>query len=148
MNSNTTVTRPADTTAYAANDVVGGAFKLVDAPMNQGLLLTTASLIVALSAIPSGMTSFHLRLYSATPPSAIVDNSAFDLTAADRAVYQGRIDLGSVSDDGSSLSTAVDAINKHVFAGSTGLWAYLVTNAAFTPTSGEQYLVNLRATRL
>jgi hypothetical protein len=148
--SQPTITRPANTTAYSAGDVVGGAITFSDIGLQGGrhILLTSADLRIDVSAIPSGMTSFRLHLYRETPPSALADNAAWDLPSGDRAAYRGYIDLGSPADVGSTLFCQVDQINKHVklHSGETSLYGYLVTNGGFTPAANsEVYVPTLHA---
>lgn len=145
--SQPTVTRPANTTAYAAGDVVGGAITFPSLPPAFNLLLTSADLRIDVAAIPSGMTSFRLHLYSATPASALADNAAWDLPSGDRSAYLGYVDLGSPADVGSTLFCQVDGINKQLQIGGAGLFGYLVTNGGFTPAgNSEVYTPSLHAT--
>lgn len=147
--SQPTVTRPANTTPYNAGDVVGGAIEFPEIPKGIGLVVTSAHLRIDVGSIPSGMTSFRLHLYSVTPPSAIADNSAWDLPAGDRASYLGYIDLGSPADVGSTLFTQVDGISKQIHSRGTGMYGYLVTNGGFTPAgNSEVYSPCLHATDL
>lgn len=146
--SQPTVTRPANTTAYTAGDVVGGAFEFVGIPSMEQLLLTSGALSIDVSAIPSGMTSFRFHFYDRTPPSAIADNAAFDLPSGDRPYYQGYMDVGSPADVGSTLYCQVDSVNRHLKSGATGLWCYMVTNGAFTPAgNSETYRPSVAATK-
>jgi hypothetical protein len=148
-------TRPANTTAYTAGDVVGATAAVWTFP-NMGpaaghVLLTTADLRIDVTAIPTGMTSFRLHLYNVTPASALADNAAWDLPAGDRTGYQGYIDLGSPADLGSTLYVQVDQINKQVELASadTTLYGYLVTNGGFTSAANsEVYNINLRSVLL
>lgn len=145
-----TFTRPANTTAYTAGDVVG----IADAgtPANAGsaiheltsigpaggtVLITAADLRADVNAVPSGMTTFRLHLYDAAP-TAILDNAAWDLPAGDRAAYLGYIDLSQVIDVGSTLYVQADQVNKQfkLASGSTSLYGLLVTNGGYTPSSG------------
>lgn len=148
--SQVTITRPADTTAYTAGDVVGGVIDLPglgDRVVNS-LLITDANLRLDISAIPSGMTSFRLHLYTATPPSAYADNAAWDLPSGDRSIYAGFIDLGSPADVGSTCFAQVTQVNMQIHPGSgtTALYGYLVTNGAYTPAANsETYALTLRA---
>ena len=135
-----TITRPANTTAYTAGDVVGGAFQFSGVPGGKLLMVTTAWLLLHFASIPAGMTSFKVKLFKATPPSAIADNAAWDLTAADRAYYIGSYSVGSATDAGATLVCEADGINKHIMVGNAGLWAYLVTDAAYTPASNSEVL--------
>jgi hypothetical protein len=147
-NTQTTVTRPANTTPYSAGDVVGGAITFTSAGPSAGyLLITSADLRIDVTAVPSGMTSFRLYLYDVTPPSAIADNAAFDLPSGDRANYLGFIDLGVPGDLGSTLYTQVTqpGLQVKLAAASTSLFGYLVTTGAYTPAANsEVYVPRLR----
>lgn len=146
--SQPTITRPANTTAYTAGDVVGGVIEFA-ALRGADMILTAADLEIYVDAIPSGMTSFRLHLYDATPGSALADNAAWDLPSGDRAAYLGYVDLGSPSDAGSTLFCQVDQINKHIAPGPSGVFGYLVTNGAFTPAANsEVYRVRLHGAGL
>jgi hypothetical protein len=135
--SQPTVTRPANTTAYTAGDVVGGVITF-DRPSDNVLLITSADLAIDVAAVPASMTSFRLHLYRETPASAIADNAAWDLPSGDRAAYLGYIDLGSPADTGSTLFSQVEQVNKQIEPGSTGLFGYLVTNGGFTPAANSE----------
>ena len=149
------VTRPNDTTPYLANDVIGptggGTAAMTFANMGPSagcIMLTGAELLIEASAIISGETSYRLHLYSATPPSALADNAAFDLPSGDRASYLGYIDLGSVVDIGSTLHVQTLGINKQLRLAGTSLFGYLVTIGAYTPTAQRVHKVNLHAVGL
>ncbi len=146
------ITRPADTTPYTANDVVGAAAAALTfavGPSAGGeVLITSAALEVDVTAIPSGMTSFNLHLYSVTPPSALADNAAFDLPSGDRASYLGFINLGSPADLGSTLYIQTEGVNKQVTLASGNLFGYLVTVGAYTPSSAAVKSVTLHSVRL
>jgi hypothetical protein len=142
--SQITVTRPANATAYAAGDVVGGAIAFTEMGFSRShTMITTGSLRIDVSAIPAGMTSFRLHLYDATPPSAIADNAAWDIPSGDRTNYLGYVDIGSPADAGSTLFCQVDQVNKQVRLGAseTALYGYLVTNGAFTPAGNSEVYV-------
>ena len=139
--STPTVTRPANTTAYTANDVVGGAITFTSAgPSGGHLLITTADLRIDVNAIPSGMTTFRLYLYDVTPPSALTDNDAWDLPSGDRASYLGYIDLGSPADLGSTCvaQATQPGLQVKLASASTTLYGYLVTAGAFTPAANSE----------
>jgi hypothetical protein len=143
FNAQTTVTRPANATPYTAGDVVGGVIPFYDmSNANGGVLITSADLRIDVSAVPAGMTSFRLRLYSATPPSAIADNAAWAGKAVDKNLYLGYIDLGSpalAGTGGEWLECQADQNNKQIYFGGTGaLYGYLVTNGGFTPAGNSE----------
>lgn len=146
------LTRTADTNAYAANDILGAATgstaALSFANLGQSggeITITSAELEIDAGAAISGETSYLLHLYNGTPPSALGDNAAFDLPTGDRASYLGSISLGTPVDLGSTLYIGNDNINKQVKLSGTGLFGYLVTVGAYTPTSARVYKVTLHA---
>jgi hypothetical protein len=142
--SQPTVTRPANTTAYTAGDVVGGAITFTSAGPSGGYVyVTTADLRINVTAIPSGMTTFRLYLYDVTPPSALSDNAAWDLPSGDRSAFLGYIDLGTVADLGSTLYTQANApgLQVKLASASTSLYGYLVTAGAFTPAANSEVYV-------
>lgn len=141
-----TITRPANTTAYDVRDVVGGVqtFSSIG-PSAATIVITGAELEIDIDAIPSGMTSFRLHLYSAAPGTNLADNVAFDLPSGDRASYLGFLDLGAPEDLGSTLYVATDGLNKQLKLANANLYAYLVTSSAFTPGNGDVLRVTLHA---
>lgn len=147
-------TRPDDTTAYDAGDVLGtsktaGTSAAIEftktGPSGQRIYITSAALEVDLAAVPSGMTSFRLHLYNVTPPSVLVDGAAWDLPAGDRTSYLGYIDLGTPVDVGSTLYVQTDGINKQIKLSGTSLFGYLQTIGGYTPASQTVYKVSLSA---
>ena len=154
--SRTTITRPANTTAYTAGDVIGttdsAIIRIVGiGPMSDHILITAADLEIDVASVPSGMTSFRLHLYDEIPGSALADNAAWDLPSGDRANYLGYIDLGVISDVGSTLYTQADQVNKQfkLGFGHTSLYAYLQTIGGFTPAgNSEVYRLRLRSVGL
>ena len=147
-----TLTRTADTNAYAANDIIGAAtgstaaltFATMGASAGR-ILLTSCALEIDLTAVISGMTSFRLYLYNVTPPSALGDNAAFDLPSGDRASYLGYIDLGTPVDLGSTLYVENNGINKQIKLSGANLFGYLVTIGAYTPSSADVFVITLHS---
>jgi hypothetical protein len=140
--STATVTRPANVTAYTAGDVVGGAYELTNIGPAGGLLrVGFASLMPAIAAVPTGMTSFRRHFYSRTPPSAIADNSPWLLTTADLPYYLGYIDVGSPALPAAS-SNALYVQDKQdlqpMRLETTSLFCYEVTNGGFTPANNSE----------
>lgn len=142
------VTRPANTTAYTAGDVVGAAAAAITFP-NMGpsgggeFMFTSVAFEWDVTAVPSGATTFTLHLYSVTPPSALADNAAFDLPSGDRASYLGSIFLGAPVDLGSTLYVEQHGVNKQVTLASSNVFGYLVTTGAYTPASAAVYRIGL-----
>ena len=148
-----TVTRPSNATAYTAGDVVGdtgGSAILTFSNMgpNSGyVLIQSAALIFSDSAVPSGMGSFRVHLYSASP-TAIADNAAYDLVSADRSAYMGYFDFPAPVDFGSTLYTQTDYIGRMIkmATSSTTVYAQIETKGAYTPVSAST--VELRISTL
>jgi len=151
-----TLTRTADTNAYTAGDVVGAATGStaalefdVGSTAGGAVLLTTAQLAINLAAVPSGMGNFRLYLYSVTPPSALGDNVAWDLPSGDRTAFLGYVDLGTPVDMGSTLYVEATHLDKQVVVPSGGtLYAYLVTQGAYTPSSADVFRITLNSVGL
>lgn len=150
------VTRPNDTTTYTAGDVLGPAsgtsaiaFNGIAAPTGGPIIITSASLERDVTGLVSGESSYTLHLYSATPPSTLADNAAWDLSSAgDRLLYLGSIGLGTPVDLGSTLYVATDGINKQVQAASGTIYGYLVTVGGYTPVAQTVLVVSLHAVPL
>lgn len=153
-----TIARPANATPYTAGDVIG----IADAgtPANAGsavhsltpiapaggfVIVQSIELLIALAAVPSGMSGFRLHFFS-QPPSTSLDNAAFDLAVADRAGYAGYVDLPAPQDLGSTLHAQIDYTGRLIklAAGSNTLYVELETRGAYTPTSGEVYELRVK----
>ena len=139
-----TITRPSNTTAYTAGDVVGDTggraiIRLTSAGPTAGfVIIQSISLIFSDSTVPSGMGAFRVHLYSASP-TAIADNAAFDLVSGERASYLGFVDLAAPQDLGSTIYTQVDYPGRLVklAAASTTLFVEIETRNAYTPVSAS-----------
>jgi hypothetical protein len=140
----TTITRPSNTTAYTAGDVVGdtGGSAIITlssiGPSAGFVLVQSISLIFSDSVVPSGMGAFRVHFYSASP-TAIADNAAFDLVSGDRANYMGYVDLPTPLDFGSTLYTQTDYPGRlmKLAAASTTIYAEIETRGAYTPVSAS-----------
>ena len=150
-----TITRPNDTNAYTANDVIGAATGSTAAVEFKGMgesgsriMITSSQFEIDASAVISGETSYLLHLYNVTPPSALGDNAAFDLPSGDRASYLGFISLGTPADLGSTLYVEANIVNKQMALSGQSLFGYLVTVGAYTPTAQRVYKITLHAVKL
>lgn len=148
-----TITRPSNTTAYTAGDVVGdtGGSAILTftnaGPSGGFVIVQSVSLVFSDAFVPSGMGAFRLHLYNASP-TAIADNAAFDLLSGDRSKYMGYIDLVAPQDLGSTIYTQVDypGCLIKLAAASTTLYAEIETRGAYTPVSAST--VELRVSTL
>jgi hypothetical protein len=147
--SSSTFTRPNNTTAYGAGDVVGSlvaamTFATIGPSGGGGVLITKAELQIDTASLPAGISNFALQLYSVTPPSALADAAAWDLPSGDRASYLGSIPLGTPVDLGSTLYVKTTGIDEQYRIPSGGaLFGYLVTSAAFTPEAETVFTIKL-----
>ena len=143
-------TRPDNTTAYTALDVVGTdpasniEFTSVLPIAGADFVIMGASLRVDVGAKPAGMDGFRLHLYNAAP-TAIVDNAPFNIPSADRSKYLGYITLTTPTDFGDTLYGQTDNINfkRKLAVGSTSLFGILETITGFTPTAEAVKTVTL-----
>jgi hypothetical protein len=141
-----TITRPSNTTAYTAGDVVGSTSGSAIitlpsiGPSGGYVLLQSVRLLIGSTSVPSGMGAFRLHLYTTTP-TAIADNSPFDLLSGEVANYAGYIDLPAPQDFGSTLFTQADYCGTAIklATASTSLFAELETRGAFTPASATLF---------
>lgn len=145
-----TITRPSNTTAYTAGNVVGDTggsaiISLTNAGPAAGyVIIQSVSLVFSESGVPSGMGGFRLHLYNASP-TAIADNAVFDLVSEERAAYMGFVDLPTPADFGSSLYTQTDYCGRliQLAAASTTLFAELETRGTYTPVSASTVSVRI-----
>lgn len=142
--SKATITRPANTTAYIANSVYGGAFELTNIGADGGhIILSGVRVIFSNTTLPSGMAGFTLFLYTGTPPSAVADGGSFSIPVGDRAslLTPGGIDLSSAvaAIGGGSVVLQTDNLNIQLKLadGVSSVWGYLVNRSAHTPVSGS-----------
>jgi hypothetical protein len=151
--STATITRPSDTTAYTAGDVVGdtGGSAILSmtaiGPSGGFVLVQSVSLVFSDSVVPAGMGAFRIHMYSASP-TAIADNAAFDLVSGERDTYMGYIDLPAPLDFGSTIYTQTDYPGRLIKLAdaSTTLFAEIETRGAYTPVSAST--VSLRINTL
>jgi hypothetical protein len=146
--SKVAVTRPDNTTAYAAGDVLGTdpataiEFQNI-APAGGGpIILLYASLMINVGS--GGPSQTRLHFYSSAP-SAIADNAAFNLPSGDRAKYLGSITIAAPVDLGDTMFSEDDYLRKTIIATSSSLFALAETVGAFTPTASTVKTWELRS---
>lgn len=129
--SNTLVFTPA-ATSHVAGDCNGaaGAFTSMGVASSR-VMITSASMLINTATVKA--SAFRLYLYNVTPPSAIADDSAWDIASGDQASFLGYVDLGTPVDLGSSQWVEVHGINKQVLLAATpSIFAYLVNLTTVT----------------
>ena len=150
-------TRPKNTTAYTANDVLGpdpvtqtGALEFKNMGPEGGgeILIMSTYFLVNSTALIASEAAHTMYLYSVNPPSLLADNVAWDMDSVDQPYFLGSLAIGTPVDIGSSLFIAVDNINKQVKLKSSSMWGYMTTAGAYTPTSSREYYVGVHARAL
>lgn len=156
------LTRPANTDAYTAKDVVSNS---TSAPA----VLTFANFaranggsgIIVRARLMTDKkdctASFRLHLFH-TAPTAINDNSPYLLLYANAANRIGMIDFPALATEDPTNSTAASSMRPssdgaygapnlwfEADAGSRALYGILEATSAFTPASGQKFYVELAA---
>lgn len=151
------VTRPADTTAYAAGDVVtdnttaGSATNLTftSAARATGGSGVIRSALLIDSANQSTKGQFEVWIYQ-TAPATQGDNAAFAPSDAETETLIGIIPFNAsyvglaTSGAGGNAVYLAQGINmEFVTSGSANLFGHLVSRNAYTPVSAEKFTVVL-----
>jgi hypothetical protein len=152
--SSATITRPDNTTAYAAYDMVGqkavveanaGTAVLEFLNVGEGaIVLDEVNLRIDLNAVPANMAGFVLHLFSTAPATSLLDNGAFNLAAADRDLYLGAVAIGTPVDIGDTLYISATPAKRIILTGGK-LYGVLVTVGNYTPASKTVAVVSLVA---
>lgn len=104
------------------------------------LMVTSSRLYGAHTAVIAGETSYDLAVYNAPPADAHANTAAWDVTAAARDVFQGKIGLGTPVDLGSTIEVETDGINRQITVLPGGIsYAELITVGGFTPSAVGQF---------
>ena len=144
-------TRPADTTAYAANDAIADSTSAptllsfancANANGGQGYIVKTR----LLTNQKTCTARFRLSFYH-TAPSPVNDNAPKPMLYANKDKLIGRIDLDpcttedTTSDAAFALSTAL--MPYVCAAADTTIYCILTTLDAFTPASAQQFYLEI-----
>jgi len=148
-----TFTRPNDTTAYAANDLVANsttAGSVVPMAFHFPTAFGTGIVIREIGITKSGTSAananFHVRMYDMSPTVANGDNGAWSTNLSgymgklDAAIMEAFTDGAAIQD---SLSEAADCQCDLPANGVT--YGLLVADAAYTPAANEVFTVTLQA---
>ena len=133
------VTRPDNVDPYTALDVIGTAatstltFNNVSVSEGGYAVIMGARLRMDTASVPAGMGAFRLHLYS-DDPTAIADNAAYNLPAADRAIHIGWVDIPAPEDLGDTIKAQDDNLNVtcSLLPGSRTIYGILQTIDACT----------------
>lgn len=133
----TSKTRPDNTTAYTAGDVVcsddwvfNGLRKV------EALYLMSVIFRVDVASLPSGMSTFKLHLYNAATAVPLADNAPQTYLTADKAKLLTSITLDAPTDKGDFLWSRTNGVNKVITMATGGIvYGRLETDGAYTPTA-------------
>lgn len=156
INTSATFARPADTTAYAANDAVANStsaptiltFTNCARKIGLGGLITKATLATDQAAC---VAAFRLHLFT-TVVSAINDNAAWTQLWANRASYVGYIDFPPLSTEGGSNTAAFAQMTSapltfNADTSDMSLYGMLETRTVFTPANAQNFFVSISVER-
>jgi len=148
MKSQATFTRPANTTAYAAGDVVGPAspalITFANAVSGNARPGVVRKAIVATDQ-GANVAVYTLHLFT-TQPTAVADNAANTAPLwADIPGYVGSVVFPAAVPSGDAAYAVVKDVNLpfRCETGDDNLYGVLVTGTIFTPASGQNYALEL-----
>jgi hypothetical protein len=148
------LTRPADTTAYAALDAISDStsaptvvytFTNLSRANGKGGYIVKAQIATDQKTCTA---RFRLHLFD-TAPTAINDNSSYLSLYANKAIRLGTIDFAATATEDPTNSTqaiaqSVDIRLKYLPTGSSRtIYGLLETLDAFTPASGQKFYIKL-----
>lgn len=146
---NTSFARPADTTAYAALDTVSPATTANLTFTNIARVSGGSGYIVKARLMTNQSTNiarYRLHLFH-TAPTAIADNAPYTLLFANAANRVGHIDFPALATEGTGSNSARSSVDTvrlgFITSGGRDLIGILETLDAFTPTSGQQFFIEL-----
>jgi len=147
----TSITRPNDTTTYAAGDVIGTAssqvltFNGVSTPFVQGAGAVCGVQVIS-SAAPATLPSLELWLFK-TAPTAAADNTAWAVTDAELLDLIGVIPLANtyvgLASGNHVQQAAQTLVNFNLPSGSDVIYGVLVVRNAYVPVAQEVYKVKI-----
>jgi hypothetical protein len=147
-------TRPSDTTAYTAGDVVSNSTTATTpqplasaVPSGQGGEVIAIRLVTDKKSVTPKM---RVHLYNASTITVAADNAAFKDLYIDNSKYLGSVDLpamvtGADTTNSTQSRSQVTGIFHPIrgAAGSGTIYYVLETLDAFTPASGEKFTLTL-----
>jgi hypothetical protein len=148
-------TRPANTTAYAAGDVVNGDGVLVPVTLTAvakrnggGGVIESVGLETNNVTVTNG--TFRVHFFSASHATA-ADNAAFASLHANRAAYIGFADLTILVADSASATGAQTQADVNIpfqcASADDDLYAVVVATGAYTPASGQVFQLTVTVRR-
>jgi hypothetical protein len=147
----TDITRPADTTAYAANDAwadstsspASGGFTLTGAARASGGSGVITDIYFLSSAVPGTLLQAEMHIFDAAA-TAVNDNAAWNLSDADAKLRVAVVPFTLVADANNSFYHAQNLNIGFTCAGSANLRYLIKVKNAYTPASGEVLTVRAK----
>ncbi len=148
------MTRPADTNAYTAGDVVSNSTSATTLiPVAIGRKNGGTGFIVKASLVTNQSTClyrFRVWLYRVSNPTVAADNAPLALLYANRSNRIGYIDLPAMTTQmsGSDSAAAMNDTIRHAFdcaADDSNIYCVLQALDGFTPASGQKFWLELQA---
>jgi hypothetical protein len=148
------ITRPADTAAYAANDVVGPTTTpavgvLADLFSENGGTgyISKVKLVTNQAA---NTASYRIYFYNVAP-TAIADNAVSSVLYADDAKIIGYVDIANTAQEGTGSDAAIGLwtgqLAAKAAAADNDLYYVIITKTAFTPANGQKFTVTVTLDR-
>lgn len=157
------LTRPANTTAYAIGDIVGAPIELVGVTRASGEAFRIERARVRKTSNVLTNAAFRLHLFRKPPVpngGAVADNGVFDpgsgvLALADIDGYIGTIDVamnyaatsGARGVGAPSVGSGITCETGAVVGKETSIWVIIEPRAAYVPASGETFYVTVEGAR-
>lgn len=147
----TDITRPADTSAYTANDAwadstsapASGGFTLTGAARVSGGSGVITDIYIASSAVPGTLLQGELHLFDSAA-TAVNDNAAWNLSDADAKLRVGVVSFTLVADANNSYYHAQNLNIGFTCVGTANLRYLVKVKNAYTPISGEVLTVRAK----
>lgn len=145
------LTRPADTTAYASGDLIANSTTAGSVvPLNfanASLSPTAASRVRRVKVVTSSTSvtnaSFRVHLFCESPTVANGDNGAISFNKALKYLGQVDVTVAQAATDGAVGQATCDMVYRSDT--NNKIYGLLEARAAYTPTSAEVFTVVLEA---
>jgi hypothetical protein len=147
----TDITRPADTTAYTANDAwsdstsapTSGGFTLTSAARASGGSGVITDIYFLSSAVPGTLLQGEMHIFDSAA-TAINDNAAWNLSDADAKLRLAIVPFTLVADANNSYYHAQNLNIGFTCVGTANLRYLVKVKNAYTPTSAEVFTVRAK----
>lgn len=147
----TSITRPADTTAYAAGDAIANS---TSAPTSGGFVFSSIarasgksgimSDLVVTSSNPAGGLSGEVYIFD-TSVTAVNDNAAFGVSDAEIKTLVAKIPFTLSAGTSNSSAQVSNLAVGFEAVGGTNLYFLVRVTAVYTPISAEEITFRLKA---